>query len=144
MKKITVLLIVGLAVSPCYILAQSQDEVELTQLILDRDIPYSEQGALEFWSSGGLVHVVPPTVEFDQINIQSKHIQVLVLVEGQAAVAQYYDEGTMTPKGSAPVPDYITRVTQVYVKENGQWKIRSSHWSPLQGGAGTSQWAQPN
>jgi hypothetical protein len=28
---------------------------------------------------------------------------------------------------------------QVFVKEGGDWKIRTAHWSPLMGGAGTSQ-----
>jgi len=37
------------------------------------------------------------------------------------------------------VSHYLTRVTQVYVKEGGSWKIRASHWSPVSGGSGTSQ-----
>jgi len=54
-------------------------------------------------------------------------------------VAHYYQEAVMQPQGSAKVPDYRTRVTQVFVKEDGEWKIRAAHWSPLVGGAGTSQ-----
>ena len=72
MKTIIRLLVTGLLFAPSYVIAQSQDEVEITQLILDGDIPYSQHGALEFWSSGGLVHEIPltgRTVEFDQINI---------------------------------------------------------------------------
>ena len=53
----------------------------------------------------------------------------------------YYSEGSMTPKGSKPVGHYMTRVTQAFVKENGEWRIRASHWSPIMGGAGTSQTA---
>jgi hypothetical protein len=45
----------------------------------------------------------------------------------------------MQPKGLPAVPNYRTRVTQVFVKEEGDWKIRAAHWSPLMGGAGTSQ-----
>jgi len=30
-------------------------------------------------------------------------------------------------------------VTQVYVKENGKWKVRAAHWSPIAGGSGTNQ-----
>ncbi len=45
----------------------------------------------------------------------------------------------MHPKGRAPVTHYLTRVLAVYVKEDGSWKVRAGHWSPLRGGAGTSQ-----
>lgn len=158
MKRVATLLIVVLTVSPGLILAQSQDEIEIVQLILDSDTvinetkvaspeDYSEHGALEFWSSGGLLQEIPPggrTTEFDEVNLHSKHIRVISLVEGQAAVAHFYSEGSMTPKGSAPVNNYLTRVTQVYVKENGEWKLRSSHWSRVLGGGGTSQTAQQN
>jgi hypothetical protein len=41
--------------------------------------------------------------------------------------------------GLPAVPNYRTRVAQVFVKEEGDWKIRAAHWSPLMGGAGTSQ-----
>ena len=36
---------------------------------------------------------------------------------------------------------YLTRVMAVFVKEDGAWKIRAAHWSPLTGGKGTSQTA---
>lgn len=158
MKRITTLLIAVLAIAPSYIQAQSQDEAEIVQLILDseklinetkvaRADDYSEHGALEFWSSGGLLQEIPPggrNTEFDDYNIRSKHIRVISLVEGQAAVAHFYSEGSMTPKNSTPVNNYLTRVTQVYVKENGEWKLRSSHWSRVLGGSGTSQTAQQN
>lgn len=135
--------------------AQSATEKEVTQAILEantyvrenlKDQPdnYSQRGALEFWSSGGLLHEVPPggrPEPFDAFNVELKHIQVIPLVEGQAAVAHYYSEGSLKPKGGAAVGHYLTRVTQVFVKENGKWKIRASHWSPVAGGAGTSQTA---
>ena len=70
---------------------------------------------------------------------QAKHITVITLVPGEVAVAQYYSEGGMAPVGSAAVNNYRTRVTQVFVKEGGKWKVRAAHWSPIQGGAGTSQ-----
>jgi hypothetical protein len=37
------------------------------------------------------------------------------------------------------VTDYLTRVTQILVMEDGRWKVRSSHFSPLMGGSGTYQ-----
>jgi ketosteroid isomerase-like protein len=80
--------------------------------------------------------------EFEAISVQAKHIAVLTLVEGQAAVAHYYTEGSMTPKGYPTVSNYLVRVTQVFVKEDGTWKIRSSHWSAITGGSGTSQTAE--
>jgi hypothetical protein len=42
------------------------------------------------------------------------------------------------------VGHYLTRVTQVFVKEDGMWKVRSSHWSAVTGGAGTTQTSQEN
>jgi len=105
---------------------------------------YSKEGALEFWSSGGLLNEVGPdgrSDEYENFNMSIKHVEVLILVPKKAAVAMYYSEGSMTPKGSKPVAHYMTRVTQAFVKENGEWRIRASHWSPIMGGAGTSQTA---
>ena len=103
---------------------------------------YSKNGALEYWSSGGLIQEIDPDgrpEEYDYFNIKVKHIEVVVLVPNKAAVAMYYSEGSMKPKNSPAVNHYLTRVTQAYVNENGKWKIRASHWSPIQGGSGTSQ-----
>ena len=103
---------------------------------------YSKNGALEFWSSGGLLHKIdvsgrPET--YDEVNLSPKHIEVIVLAPGKAAAAFYYSEGSLKPKGSAGVDHYLTRVSQTFVKEGGKWKTRSSHWSPVKGGSGTSQ-----
>ncbi len=57
----------------------------------------------------------------------------------EAAVALYYSEGGMQPNGSAPVGHYLTRVLQVFVKENGERVVRAAHWSPIASGSGTSQ-----
>ena len=103
---------------------------------------YSKNGALEFWSSGGLLHTVSPggrPEKYDYMNIDFKHIEVVVLVPKKAAVAMYYSEGSMKPENAPAVSHYLTRVTQVFVKEGGKWKIRASHWSPVTGGSGTSQ-----
>ena len=104
----------------------------------------ASEGSLEFWSSGGLLQEVDAGTapqEFDAFNLNAKHITVITLVPGQIAVAQYYSEGSMNPKNSAAVSDYRTRVTEVYVKEGGRWKTRAAHFSPIAGGAGTSQTA---
>ena len=103
---------------------------------------YSKNGALEFWSSGGLLHKIDASVRpetYEEVNLSPKHIEVLVLAPGKAAAAFYYSEGRLKPKGSAGVDHYLTRVSQTFVKEGGKWKTRSSHWSPVKGGSGTSQ-----
>ena len=109
----------------------------------------SKEGSMEFWSSGGLLHEVPPddgveVEEFDAFSIKVKHIHVVTLVPGKVAVAMYYSEGAIDRKNSAAVPNYRTRATQVFVKEDGKWKVRAAHWSPIAGGAGTSQTSVEN
>jgi len=155
MKKIFAFLIAALAMGSSLTYAQSETENEVIQTILEaneylrtnlksRPEDYSQHGALEFWSSGGLLNEIAPggrPEEYDVFNLQPKHIKVITLVEGQAAVAVYYSEGSMKPQGSPAVNHYLTRVTQVLVKEEGKWKIRSAHWSPVAGGSGTTQTA---
>jgi len=102
----------------------------------------SKDGSKEFNSSGGLLNHLERTsggTTFEMFEGSIKHIEVVVLVEGQAAVAHFYQEAMMKPTGLPAVPNYRTRVTQIFVKEEGDWKIRAAHWSPLMGGAGTSQ-----
>jgi hypothetical protein len=102
----------------------------------------SKDGSKEFFSSGGLLNHLDRTSggnTFEMFQGSIKHIEVVVLVEGQAAVAHFYQEAMMKPTGLPAVPNYRTRVTQIFVKEEGDWKIRAAHWSPLMGGAGTSQ-----
>lgn len=104
----------------------------------------SKDGSLEFWSSGGFLQEVTADTEpdeYESFNIDAKHIHVITLVPGQAAVAQYYSEGLMAPKGSTAVSNYRTRATQVFVKEGSKWKVRAAHWSPIAAGSGTSQTA---
>ncbi len=99
------------------------------------------EGALQFWSSGGLLlESFPddPAIEYDSFAVAPKHIEVIVLSD-EAAVAMYYAEGSMQPKGRDPVARYLTRVMEVYVNEDGVWKARAGHWSPLRGGGGTSR-----
>ena len=130
---------------------EQNDAEEIKALILNEqaganqgvyDNNYSANGALEFWSSGGLmVEIAPDGRDFGgwTQNLSRKHITVVSLVPGQAAVAYYYSEGSIKPNNSEAVSVYRTRVSQTFVKENGSWKIRSSHWSPMQGGSGTTQ-----
>ena len=102
----------------------------------------SKYGSKGFFSSGGLLNTIQrdnDASDFEYFSGSVKHIEVVVLVEGQAAVAHYYQEAVMKPKGLPAVANYRTRVTQAFVKEDGMWRIKAAHWSPLDGGAGTSQ-----
>ena len=104
----------------------------------------SKHGSLEFWSSGGLLQWIAPDAPvgaFDVFTLTPKHIKVIVLPGGEAAVAMSYSEGSMQPKGAPLVSHYMTRVLQVFVKEDGKWVQRAGHWSPVAAGAGTSQTA---
>ncbi len=117
-------------------LAHANQELEQDPMRLSKD------GSKEFFSSGGLLNYLDRTSggnTFEMFEGSIKHIEVVVLVEGQAAVAHFYQEAMLKPTGLPVVPNYRTRVTQIFVKEEGGWKIRAAHWSPLMGGAGTSQ-----
>ena len=132
--------------------ADTKVEKEIKQLIIE-DKAYtsknlqskpnslSKEGSLEFWSSGGLLVTVPQDDRvFDVFNLHAKHIKVIE-INANTAVALYYQEGNVKPKGGEMNNHYLTRVMQVFVKEDGGWKIRAAHWSPLTGGKGTSQTA---
>ena len=152
MKK-TIFALVGILIfAATSVQADTATEEEVKQAILD-DNAYtkkhlkgmgdtvSSEGSLEFWSSGGLLNKVDPALEpdeFDSFAIDVKHIHVITLVPGEVAVAQYYSEGAMDRKNGAAVGNYRTRATQVFVKEDGKWKVRAAHWSPIAGGSGTS------
>ena len=155
MKKTILALTAILAFGVTIAHADEATEQEIIKTIMDgnayvkknlrgMDDTVAEEGSLEFWSSGGLLQEVgadTPPQEFDAINLNAKHITVITLVPGQVAVAQYYSEGMMSPKNSSAVNNYLTRVTEVYVKEGGKWKTRAAHYSRITGGAGTSQTA---
>ncbi len=157
MKNVVALVIAGAFACSSLAYAESETEKEVKQAILEaneytnknltsRPDDYSQHGALEFWSSGGLLQEIAPGGiaggPWEVFNIEVKHIKVITLVEGQAAVAHYYWEGSMKPKGSSAVNNYLTRASQVFVKEDGKWRIRSSHWSAVTGGSGTTQTTQ--
>ena len=80
-----------------------------------------------------------PAATWEQFALTPKHIKVITLVEDQAAVAMYYSEGSFHETGQNPVSHYMTRVTDVYVKEDGKWKVRAAHYSPIAAGQGTQQ-----
>ena len=135
------------------VIAETEVEKKVKQLILDNnaytlknleDKPktLSENGSFAFWSSGGLLQSMEQNTkrEFDTYNLHPKHIKVIE-INASTAVALYYVEGNVQHKGSVNNANYLTRVMQVYVKEEGGWKIRTAHWSPLTGGKGTTETA---
>ena len=136
------------------VIAETEVEKEVKQLILDNNAyalknlefkakMISKEGALEFWSSGGLLQSAQQNDkvrEFDTYNTHPKHIKVIE-INATTAVALYYVEGNYQEKGSVNNANYLTRAMEVYVKEEGGWKIRTAHWSPLTGGKGTSETA---
>ena len=150
-KRFTSALALTLSVLSSTVIADTTTEVR--QAVLDHlahmnqelnqdPMRLSKDGSKEFFSSGGLLNHLDRTSggnTFEMFQGSVKHIEVVVLVEGQAAVAHFYQEAMMQPTGLPAVPNYRTRVTQIFVKEEGDWKIRAAHWSPLMGGAGTSQ-----
>lgn len=155
MKKVLLVLTGIFLFASAFAYADEATEQEVIKTIMDnnafakknlkdQDDTVSEDGSLEFWSSGGFLQDVKAGSEpgdYESVNIDAKHIHVITLVPGEVAVAQYYSEGSMAPKGSAAVSNYRTRATQVFVKEDGKWKVRAAHWSPIAGGSGTSQTA---
>lgn len=103
----------------------------------------SENGSYQFWSSGGLLNHVTPELEknlpaIESNSIQPKHITVVPVKAGKVAVAMFYAEGAEKMKGRPAVDHYMTRATLVFAKENGEWRFRAAHWSPITGGQGTS------
>ena len=150
MKKLFIVFIGLIILNPSQLIAGDKEDI-IKQILSNNEYSkknnqaadeYSLKGALEFWSSGGLLQTVNPSgrpEKYDYMNIDFKHIEVIVVVPKKAAVAMYYSEGSMKPENAPAVSHYLTRVTQVYVKEGGKWKIRASHWSPVSGGSGTSQ-----
>ena len=115
----------------------------VTENLRDETGTYASDGSLEFWSSGGLIQNVQgdePARTYESFNLVPKHIRVISLAE-DVAMAQFYVEGSYQETGQAHVDHYFTRATQVFVNENGEWKIRAAHWSPVMGGTGTKQTA---
>ena len=63
-----------------------------------------------------------------KINVQSRHVEVSLY--GNTAVSTRYGVGTVTqPNGT--VVQLNNRITTVWVKQGGQWKITHMHLSPV-------------
>jgi hypothetical protein len=151
--KSVLILLVGSMLAPMAATADTAEEIEALIMQDNADSRanlaasgegISKHGSLEFWSSGGLMQYVPtdaPGNTWDHFALTPKHIKVVTLVEDQAAVAMYYSEGSFHETGQQPVSHYMTRVTIAFVKEDGEWKQRAAHFSPIAAGQGTRQTA---
>ncbi len=149
--KLALIALVGFVLMPVIAAADTADEIKAmiiqdnadTRKNLQGDgAGLSKHGSLEFWSSGGLMQYLPadaPAGTFEQFALTLKHIKVVTLVEDEAAIAMYYSEGSFHETGQKPVSHYMTRVTVAYVKEDGEWKQRAAHYSPIAAGQGTQQ-----
>jgi len=71
----------------------------------------------------------------DEQNFTPKYIEVEILEKGKVALAYYYLVGSYSING-VQKNDYRTRVSQVFVKEKGKWKVKSGHFTPLHSGSG--------
>ena len=71
----------------------------------------------------------------DEMNFTPRYIEVDVLEKGKVAVAYYYLVGSYKI-GGVSEDNYRTRVSQIFLKENGNWKVKSGHFSPLHSGSG--------
>lgn len=153
LTKLTLIAMLGAVLMPMVAVADTAGEIKAMIMKDNADVRknltsssdgFSKHGSLEFWSSGGLMQYVPagsPEATWEQYSITAKHIKVITLVEDRAAVAMYYSEGSFQETGQQPVSHYMTRVTDVYVKEGGKWKLRAAHYSPIAAGQGTQQTA---
>ena len=71
----------------------------------------------------------------DEWNVAPRYIEVDVLEKGKVAVAYYYLVGSYTING-VQKNNYRTRVSQIFVKEKGNWKVKAGHYTPLYSGSG--------
>jgi ketosteroid isomerase-like protein len=96
-------------------------------------------------SEGGLWDIQTPKEVQSQtetnkntLDARPHHIEVTLLGKNKdVAYTNHYAVGKITgPDGKVIVENYRTRVSETYVKENGQWKVIGNHYSPLYGGSG--------
>ena len=73
----------------------------------------------------------------NQGGVINVHYPEAIQLSDDVVFVRFYYEGVIETAGNSK--PYRTRVTMNWVKEGGKWKTRSSHWSPVKGGSGTSQ-----
>ena len=152
MKKIT-MLILALSLSINFLIAN--DESDVTDAV-NLHWEYSNnkdwgnyaksmhsKGTLNGDSNGSFWYMQESTVSAvsqglssgDEQNFTPKYIEVEILEKGKVALAYYYLVGSYSING-VQKNDYRTRVSQVFIKEKGKWKVKSGHFTPLHSGSG--------
>jgi len=71
----------------------------------------------------------------NEFNFTARYIEVDILEKGKVAVAYYYLVGSYNING-VQKNDYRTRVSQIFVKEKGSWKVKAGNFTPLHSGSG--------
>ena len=148
MKKVMILLFMG-----SYLIAGDKSDIEKvinnhwkfwnSSKYKDYISTVYSGGTMNGDSNGSFWYENTPTVKSltdnrkagDKSNFTPRYIEIDILVPGKAAVAYYYLVGSFTMKGVTK-NDYRTRVSQIFVTENEEWKIKSGHFSPLHSGSG--------
>ncbi len=149
MKALTTLLVVGMFLTTVAIADDADDvkaAMQRSQVAANSGDANTEaqillEGFTSFGFAGGLLERVDSLEElrkdqqarFDaglKFNLQDRHIDVRVY--GNTAVATSYRVGTINlPNGNTARPN--NRITTVWIKQGGQWKIAHVHNSPLRG-----------
>ena len=149
LRKLFPIMLLLALVRPADLLAQS-DEAEVRQAVLSHyaaigsgDIDgvihqHTEHFTGFLFDNGLLMDLqtradqstawAPLTAAGFNWNADIRHMQVIV--RGDVAVAMFYATGTMTYPGETPQAS-TRRVSEVWVKENGQWLELHHHDSPL-------------
>ena len=147
MKALTTLLVVGMFLMP----AALADDVDDVKAALQRYMTALNAGDANAWiqlhavgntrfsTDNGLLQRSDSLEEQRKnqqagvdagvkLNIQSRHVEVSLY--GNTAVSTRYGVGTVTqPNGT--VVQLNNRITTVWVKQGGQWKITHMHLSPV-------------
>ncbi len=147
MKTLTTLLVAGMFLMPA-LMADDADDVRAAMqrygiaLTTQDATAWAQHYAAEttrFSPGGQLLQRFDSTEEirkprqaaFDagvKWNVQQRHVEISVY--GDTAVTTSYGVGTITqPNGT--VNPINNRITRVWVKQGGQWKIAHVHLSPV-------------
>ena len=92
-------------------------------------------GSFWYLQESTVAAVTADQVPNNEFNFTPRYIEVDVLEKGKVAIAYYYLVGSYTINGEQK-SDYRTRVSQIFVKEKGSWKVKSGHFTPLYSGSG--------
>jgi len=103
----------------------------------------SEKGVLSANSDGSFFSSTSSSATLDdtkeslssltESEVEVRYPEAYEIAEG-AVLARYYLEGNLVFDDGSRADEYRVRATEVWVRENGAWKARSVHYSPLHAG----------